>query len=60
MISLSSCPSSFCCSGVQSSVTVTSLLSFYSGDVNEMEGIVYRIKINKKTGRFEKLEGVTL
>ncbi len=33
---------------------------FYPSDFNEMEGIVYQIKLNKKTGRFEKLEGVAM
>lgn len=33
---------------------------FYADDKNEIEGIVYRITLTKKTGRFEKLEGVTL
>ncbi len=33
---------------------------FYPGDFNEIEGIVYRIKLAKKGGRFEKLEGVAM
>lgn len=33
---------------------------FYSDDLNEMEGVLYRIKLEKKTGRFEKHEAAAL
>ncbi len=39
-----------------STVRITPYWPFPPTDLNEVEGIVYRIKLNEKTGRFEKNE----
>jgi nitroimidazol reductase NimA-like FMN-containing flavoprotein (pyridoxamine 5'-phosphate oxidase superfamily) len=40
-----------------STVKITPQWPFSPSDLNKVEGIVYRIKLNKKTGRFEKNGG---
>lgn len=39
-------------------VQLTPNWPFYSGNLNDIQGIVFRIKLTKKTGRFEKSDEV--
>ena len=43
---------------VSTTVKLTSEWPFYPGDINEVSGILFRINLTKKTGRFERHESV--